>query len=339
MLLIGDPGTAKSKFLVIVSKVAPRGSRASGQASTKAGLTAAAIQESEGRWTFEAGAMPLADGGVLCVDELEKMSTEDRSSMHDGLEQQEITLNKAGMSVTLQTRCSVLAAANPKHGRFDTSESVVGQIDLPATLLTRFDLIFPIIDAPDGEKDSMIAETILDNYSGMFSQQGVDLDLLRKYISHARMTCEPSMTPEARRQIKETYLKQRKDSTTVMQITPRQLEALVRLAAASAKVRLSDLIEKEDAERAVRVYGHSIARLCFKDGFVNIDQIEASPRRKPILLTLREYLRMNAPVEKERLVQDMMRKQFERKSVEYALNLLKDNGEIYENADGLVAVV
>ena len=176
ILLIGDPGTAKSKFLVVVSKVAPRGSRASGQATTKAGLTAAAIQESEGRWTFEAGAMPLADGGVLCVDELEKMCPEDRSSMHDGLEQQEITLNKAGMSVTLQTRCSVLAAANPKYGRFDRSESVVEQLDLPPTLLTRFDLIFPMIDTPDGEKDGMVADTILDNFSGMFSPDVLDLE-------------------------------------------------------------------------------------------------------------------------------------------------------------------
>ena len=288
ILLIGDPGTAKSKFLSIVSKVAPRGSRASGQATTKAGLTAAAVQEAEGRWTFEAGAMPLADGGMLCVDELEKMCSEDRSSMHDGLEQQEITLNKAGMNVTLQTRCSMLAAANPKYGRFDTTEPVIDQLDLPPTLLTRFDLIYPIIDTPNDVKDSMIADTILDNFAGLFEPLEVQVQFLRKYIAHARLTCHPVITPDARRMIRETYLKQRKESIKSIQITPRQLEALVRLATASAKVRLSDTVEEEDAQRAVRVYGHSIVKLCFEDGLVDIDRLEVKSVRRPMLLTLRE---------------------------------------------------
>ena len=339
ILLIGDPGTAKSKFLSIVSKVAPRGSRASGQATTKAGLTAAAVQENEGRWTFEAGAMPLADGGMLCVDELEKMCSEDRSSMHDGLEQQEITLNKAGMNVTLPTRCSLLAAANPKYGRFDTSEPVVDQLELPPTLLTRFDLIYPIIDTPDMEQDSMIADTILDNFSGLFDPLEVKVGFLRKYIAHARSTCLPVITPDARRMIRETYLKQRRASTKAIQITPRQLEALVRLATASAKVRLSDTIEEEDAKRAVRVYGHSIVKLCFDDGIVDIDRLEVKSVRRPMLLTFRTYLRRHAPVAEEEIVEAMGKKQFERTSVEYVIRLLKENGEIYENMDGLIGIV
>jgi len=338
ILLIGDPGTAKSKFLTIVSKVAPRGSRASGQATTKAGLTAAAVQESEGRWTFEAGAMPLADGGMLCVDELEKMGSEDRSSMHDGLEQQEITLNKAGMNVTLPTRCSLLAAANPKYGRFDTSEPVVDQLELPPTLLTRFDLIYPIIDTPDSEQDSMIADTILDNFSGLFDPLEVKVGFLRKYIAHARTTCRPVITPDARRMIRETYLKQRRESSKAIQITPRQLEALIRLATASAKVRLSDTIEEEDARRAVRVYGHSIVKLCFDDGLVDIDRLEVKSPRKPMLLTLRSYLRKQAPVGEEVILGAMATKQFEMTSVEYAIRLLKENGEIYENTDGLIEI-
>ena len=139
--------------------------------------------------------------------------------------------------------------------------------------------------------------------------------------------------------IRKTYLKQRKDSNNVIQITPRQLEALVRLATASAKVRLSERIETEDAERAVRVYGHSIAKLCFTDGFVDIDKLEVRHKRRPMLLTLREYLEKFSPVAMEKIVADMQKKRFEAKSVEYALRLLKENGEIYETVEGMVAVV
>jgi len=157
ILLVGDPGIGKSQMLKYVSKLAPRGIYTSGKGTSGVGLTAAAVRDELGGWSLEAGALVLGDRGNVCVDELDKMRPEDRSAIHEALEQQTISIAKAGIMATLNSRCSVLAAANPKYGRFDRFKPTGEQINLPSTILSRFDLIFVIEDKPDPEKDKSLA--------------------------------------------------------------------------------------------------------------------------------------------------------------------------------------
>ncbi len=162
-LLVGDPGTAKSQLLRYVAEVAPRAIYTSGKGATAAGLTAAAVKDdfAGGRWVLEAGMLVLADGGMAVIDELDKMSPEDRSAMHEALEQGSVSIAKAGIVSTLNARCPVLAAANPKWGRFSPDRTIAEQIDLPPTLLSRFDVIFSIQDHPNAERDRRMANHIL----------------------------------------------------------------------------------------------------------------------------------------------------------------------------------
>jgi len=151
MLLIGDPGTGKSQMLAYIENIAPRAVYTSGKGSSSAGLTAAAVRDDFGdgqQWSLEAGALVLADRGIAAIDELDKMRPEDRSAMHEALEQQKISVSKAGINATLKSRCSLLGAANPKYGRFDQYEPISEQIDLEPALISRFDLIFTVTDTP-----------------------------------------------------------------------------------------------------------------------------------------------------------------------------------------------
>jgi replicative DNA helicase Mcm len=290
MLLIGDPGTGKSQLLSYIRNIAPRSVYTSGKGSSSAGLTAAAVRDDFGegqQWSLEAGALVLADQGIAAVDELDKMRPEDRSAMHQALEQQEISISKAGINATLKSRCSLLGAANPKYGRFDQYEPIGEQIDLEPALISRFDLIFTVTDQPDPDEDAALAEHILrTNYAGELNTQRtqvanpnhsqeevesvtdtvdpeIDPELLRKYIAYAKRTCFPTMTDEAKEAIRDFYVDLRAkgaDEDAPVPVTARKLEALVRLAEASARVRLSDTVEREDAERVIE-----IVRSCLQD--------------------------------------------------------------------------
>jgi replicative DNA helicase Mcm len=303
ILLVGDPGTAKSQLLEYVSALAPRGVYASGKSSTAAGLTAAAVRDEfgEGRWTLEAGALVLADKGIACVDEIDKMNPQDRSSMHEAMEQQGVHIAKAGITAALQTRCAVLAAANPKYGRFDEASPLAPQINMPTTLLTRFDAIFTITDKPETSRDSDMADHILNTHlggeirqhrvareDGEYSEEQEKLALkeiepdlepefLRKYVAYAKRNVYPVMTTEAINAIKDYYIKLRGQDTGEMStiaITPRQLEAFVRLAEASARVRLSDRVTTEDTDRAIFIVEYYLKKVAQEAGGVfDIDYI------------------------------------------------------------------
>lgn len=294
ILLVGDPGTAKSQVLTYITNLAPRGIYAAGKGTSAAGLTAAVVREpefGEGRWTLEAGALVLADKGLACIDEIDKISEQDRSAIHEGMEQQTVSIAKAGITATLHCRCALLGAANPIAGRFDEYRAIGEQINLPPALLSRFDLIFPITDKPNKERDGEMAEHILKLHHGgeihefrkskevsgeagrytaedeeMFAksvQPEIDPDLLRKYIAHARRIY-PVMTKEAEDALREYYVRLRSQgigsegTTVAIPITPRQLEAFVRLSEASARIRLSEEITREDAERAIRIMEHCL---------------------------------------------------------------------------------
>ncbi|WP_152039669.1 minichromosome maintenance protein MCM [Salinigranum salinum] len=374
MLLIGDPGTGKSQLLSYVRNIAPRSVYTSGKGSSSAGLTAAAVRDDFGdgqQWTLEAGALVLADKGIAAVDELDKMRPEDRSAMHEALEQQTISVSKAGINATLKSRCSLLGAANPKYGRFDQFESIGEQIDLEPALISRFDLIFTITDQPDPEKDADLADHILQtNYAGElhthrthmtnpdFSQEQVDAasedvepvidaELLRKYIAHARRNCFPTMTDEARAAIREFYVDLRargSEEGDPVPVTARKLEALVRLAEASARVRHSDTVEAEDAERVI-----GIVRSCLEaigvdpeTGEFDADIIETGRSKtqrdriksiRGLISDLQEEYEDGAPID-EVLDQAEMELDLDRSKAESEIEKLRRKGEVYEPRQG-----
>jgi replicative DNA helicase Mcm len=266
VLLVGDPGIAKSLLLQASAKLAPRGLYTSGRGTTAAGLTAAVLKDKSGGMNLEAGALVLADKGIACIDELDKMKTEDRSAMHEALEQHTVSIAKAGIVATLNARTAVLAAANPKWGRYDTSRTIGENVELPITLLSRFDLVFIMIDKPDRAQDTEMSTYILDSHGrteAVVTQ--VPLDLLRQYISYARQL-KPRLTAEAKKVIQDYFLKLRDmgaDRTGPIAITPRQLEGLIRIAEAHARIALQDKVTVADAQAAVAIFNESMVQVCF----------------------------------------------------------------------------
>ena len=243
-------------MLKYVSKLAPRSIYTSGKGTTGAGLTAAAVRDELGGWSLEAGALVLGDQGNVCVDELDKMRSEDRSALHEALEQQTVSIAKAGIMATLNSRCSVLAAANPKFGRFDRYKVLAEQIDLPSPILSRFDLIFVVEDKPSREGDTKLAEHILKIHQSNTVDYAIEPELLRKYIAYARKNINPTLTNDAITVLKEFYVNTRNgnaEEQAPVPITARQLEAIIRLAEASAKIKLKDTVDREDAQRAVEL--------------------------------------------------------------------------------------
>ena len=290
IMLVGDPGTAKSQLLRYMRNLAPRAIYASGKATTAAGLTAAAVRDEfgEGRWTLEAGALVLADRGLAAIDELDKMSEQDRSAMHEAMEQQSISIAKAGITATLQARCAILGAANPKLGRFHEHALMVEQIDLPPALFSRFDIIFPIIDKPDSVWDAKLADHILmvhrtgevhrlkEHLDGLPLPDDIyappddavepiyQPEFVSKYVAYAKSRIFPVLTDEAVEDIKDYYInirKQGEGEEASVPLTARQLEAFIRLAEASARVRLSAHVTKEDADRSIRIVDYFLKKI------------------------------------------------------------------------------
>jgi len=252
--------TAKSQLLKWVESVAPRGLYTSGMKATGAGLTAAAVRdELTGGWTLEAGALVIADGGLACIDEFEKMSEEDAGAMLEAMEQQTISVAKAGIVATLNARTAVLAAANPKLGRFDPYRPLPEQIALSPVILSRFDLVFIMRDEPHEEKDKEMARHILRLHQKPEAviKPPLDLDTLRKIIIYARKNIHPKFEgDDPVKVIQDFYVSWRAGAqreAEPLPITPRQLEALVRLAKANARMRLSNKVTVEDANRAIKL--------------------------------------------------------------------------------------
>ncbi len=360
ILLVGDPGTAKSMLLRYVTRLAPRSIYTSGMGSTAAGLTAAAIRDDEGRWSLEAGALVIANDGVACVDEIDKMRDEDRSALHEALEQQTVSIAKAGITATLRSRCSLLGAANPKHGRFDRYEGIAAQVDLPAGLVSRFDLIFPLTDEPREEEDRRLAEHVLrSHHSGEMERAGqgggddalliqpaIEPEFLRKYIAYARTRVFPVMGPEALEKFREFYVTLRKsageEAQSTVPITARQLEALVRLGEASARLRLSGVVEAADAERAIRLVHDCLKKVGINPETQTLDVDFAftgigkpqKERAKRIEHILEELGGRDHPVPQEDLLREAVGRGIDRDKAEKTLEQLLQKGEIYEPKQG-----
>ncbi|MCW6159922.1 MAG: minichromosome maintenance protein MCM [Candidatus Micrarchaeales archaeon] len=298
ILLIGDPGSAKTRILQTVAHIVPKGIYVSGKSVTGGGLTAIAERDefAEGGWVLKAGALVLANGGILAADEFDKVGEDDRASMHEALESQTISVAKAGIIATFNARTAVLAAANPKFGRFDPHQYPVQQFDIPPTLLSRFDLIFPIKDIMDPEQDTKIAQHILMQHEAagakisdiknvaQVEEPPINVELLRKYIAYAKKNVTPRLTDPASKRIQEYYVELRKLGLKqgATPITPRQIEGLVRMAEASAKARLSSTVEVADAERAIALTEFMLKTLAVDStNRVDIDTIlTGMPREK-----------------------------------------------------------
>jgi len=338
ILLVGDPGLAKSQLLMYTTGLAPRGIFASAQGSTKAGLTAAAIPEDDGsgRFRLEAGALVMADRGHIAIDELEKMNKEDRSSMHEAMAQQRITINKAGIHAMFWTRCAVLAAANPKHGRFEKFTTIIEQIDLPAPLVSRFDFIFPVTDTPDPAHDKALADHILETEADPDNATPpIERDFMRKYIAFAR-TIDPVLTAEARKRISDYYVTVRRTyGQGRIPLTARQLKALSRVAQAAARLRLSDEATIEDAERAIAMFDGYIRRVAgTEDGEIDIDIVTTGKPRSRIAKQTALYTKIveygEEGISRENLLLEAEKLKIDEGELWMLMNELKKEGAVYE---------
>ncbi len=343
VLLVGDPGAGKSALLTYTKNLAPRAVYASGRSSSAAGLTAAVLRdEMSGGFVLEAGALVLADGGVACLDEFEKMNEQDRAAIHEIMEQGTLSIAKAGIVATLNARTSVLAAANPKFGRFDSYRSIPEQIDLPPTILSRFDLIFPIKDTPKEDKDRMIAQHIL-RYRSMSEDslvQVIDPDLLRKYISYARQNIQPELTKEAAKRIEDFYADMRRAGTegNPVPITPRQLESIIRLSEARARMRLSREVTVDDVEHAISLMEHCLKSVGIdpETGKLDIDKMLTGKFRSQWdkLASLSDLINtlceQHGAVPVKEILEKAQEKGIDPKDANRLLNEMKRRGEIYE---------
>lgn len=260
ILLFGDPGTAKSEMLKFCARIAPKGVLANGPGASGVGLTAAAIKDQEtGMFALKAGALVLGDLGVTCIDEFDKINEEDRKSLHMPMEQQKIAVSKGGIHTELNTRTSLLAAGNPINGKYNPFKNFDENTNLPSTLLTRFDLIFLFRDIPNKERDTKIASHIVYNRTDANPnwKTKIDVESLTKYLIYAK-SITPSYSDEAKKMLHDYYLKMRRvtekeNDESSVPITPRYLEAMMRLASARAKARLSDTVDEDDARRAIEL--------------------------------------------------------------------------------------
>jgi len=357
ILLIGDPGIAKSRFLQSISDIAPKSIYVSGKSVSGAGLTVSAEKDElgEGGWTLKAGALVLASGGCAQVDEFDKIDDEDRASMHEAMETQSISVAKAGIVAKFKTKTAILAAANPKYGRFDQTKNLAEQFDVPPTLLSRFDLIFPIVDVLDEEKDAKLAQHILDTHMQQNQDDDEDIfdkTLLRKYIAYARRNIRPKLTKEASGKIKDFYVELRRKSKDVgsVAITPRYLEGLVRLAESHAKIRLSKTVDAENADVAIALFNYVMAQIMTdkETGAFDVDVVATgkpkSERDKlqkadTILDIIREHLRKQDTAEIEQVISDAKSYDIDEKTAKRIITELLRRGVVYEKEYGHIRIV
>jgi replicative DNA helicase Mcm len=346
-LLIGDPGTAKSQLLQYVAKIAPRGLYTSGRGTTAAGLTAAVIREKGGSMSLEAGALVLADKGVACIDEMDKMRPEDRVAIHEAMEQHTVSVAKGGIVATLNARTAMLAAANPALGRYEPHRTVAENISLPVTILSRFDLIFVLRDVPDREADTKMSEHILEIHRRGESpvEAQIDAELMRKYISYSK-TIKPRLSKAALKHLSEFYLAMRSASETEgspVAITARQLESLVRIAEARARVALRKEVSGEDAEAAIAIMKRSLEEvgIDLSSYKMDIDLImtgrpkSVRDKMQVILSVLIEMEKETGMVEKTALVNELeLKHKIPRAETERMIWQLLREGTIYEHREG-----
>lgn len=349
VLLLGDPSTAKSQFLKFASKTAPIAVYTSGKGSSAAGLTASVIRDPNSREFFlEGGAMVLADGGVVCIDEFDKMRPEDRVAIHEAMEQQTISIAKAGITTMLRSRTSVLAAANPPSGRYDDLKSAQDNIDLQSTILSRFDLIFIVRDERSAERDQQIARHVLEVHRAAGAATDVDEaeerkeeEFLKRYIEYCRTHCSPRLTEGAARLLANEYVELRTEAKgaaaatsadgsdiPAVPVTVRQLEAMVRISESLAKMALQTSATEAHVRQALdlfRVSTMDAVRSGLMDVAVFTDEQRTEVHR--VEEQVRRRVAIGAFVAERKLVDELVRVGFAESLVRKALLFLQANGD------------
>ncbi|OIV99868.1 hypothetical protein TanjilG_26206 [Lupinus angustifolius] len=344
VLLLGDPSTAKSQFLKFVEKTAPIAVYTSGKGSSAAGLTASVIQDSSTReFYLEGGAMVLADGGVVCIDEFDKMRPEDRVAIHEAMEQQTISIAKAGITTVLNSRTSVLAAANPPSGRYDDLKTAQDNIDLQTTILSRFDLIFIVKDNRNYNQDKIMASHIIKVHASADATMGENRvpkeeNWLKRYLQYCRAVCHPRLSESAASLLQNNYVKIRQDmrqqanetgEAAAIPITVRQLEAIIRLSEALAKMKLSNSANEENVQEAMKLFNVSTMDAA-KSG-IN-QQINLTPDManeiKQAETQIKRRIGIGNHISERRLIDDLSRMGMNESIVRRALLIMHQREEV-----------
>ena len=345
IFLVGDPGTAKSEMLKFCVRVAPRGLYTSGRGSTAAGLTAAVVRDTNGIFMLEAGATVLGDQGLVCIDEFDKMKAEDRSALHEVMEQQTASISKGGIVATLNARTSILAAANPMYGKYDSFKNITENVNLPIPLLTRFDLIHVIKDKPSKEKDTKIAQHIINLHTpkGIDQKSLIDSETLTKYLTYVKRI-DPKLTKEAEQKILDYYMKMRTvEAEEMITVTPRQLEGLIRMATARARLLLKTQVEEDDAERAIYLLQNMFenAGIDVNTGKVDLGVLQGRPRsevsKMQLFMDVMQSLEgeHKTPVDEKQLVEELVKtgKYNDEEAKNFIRKMARDSS-IYESKPG-----
>merc|ERR1711970_55098 len=346
VLLLGDPGTAKSQLLKFVERVSPVSVYTSGKGSSAAGLTASVMRDASSRnFVVEGGAMVLADGGVVCIDEFDKMREDDRVAIHEAMEQQTISIAKAGITTTLNSRCSVLAAANSVFGRWDETKAEEN-IDFMPTILSRFDTIFIVKDEHNPERDTTLAKHVMNVHmnAGAAStdmQEGeLSMAFLKKYINYARSRCGPRLSAEAAEKLKNKYVQMRNatkvqeeqtEKRVAIPITVRQLEAIVRISESLAKMELQPFAIDRHVEESLRLFMVSTmdaalsGSLSGVEGFTTQDDQDMLNR---IERQLKKRFAIGSQVSEHAIFQDFSRQKYPQQSVAKVITYMIRRGEL-----------
>ena len=347
VLFVGDPGTAKSEMLKFASQVAPRGLYASGRGTTAAGLSAAVIRE-KNVFMLEAGVVVLADLGIAAIDEFEKMRPEDRTALHEMMEQQTVTIAKGGIYATLNARTAILAACNPVLGKYNPFQNLTENIEnLPIPLLTRFDLIFVIKDQPSPAEDEKLASHILAVHSrkGYATPPPIEFSLMKKYISYVKRIT-PLLTKDASDRLKDYYLSIRRTGGEEGQIppTPRTLEALVRIATARARVLQRTEVTEEDALGAIALMNRMVedvltdATTKKTDFGIQLGKPVGETRNLRAAMEVYRTLEGSEkkPVERRVFKEELIKAKFSDDDAEKMIRTMFREGMVYESKPGFI---
>ncbi|XP_078496637.1 DNA replication licensing factor MCM5 [Lissotriton helveticus] len=345
LLMLGDPGTAKSQLLKFVERCSPIGVYTSGKGSSAAGLTASVMRDPVTRnFIMEGGAMVLADGGVVCIDEFDKMREDDRVAIHEAMEQQTISIAKAGITTTLNSRCSVLAAANSVYGRWDDTKGEEN-IDFMPTILSRFDMIFIVKDEHNEQRDMTLAKHVMNVHLSALTQahavEGeIELNVLKKYIAYCRGRCGPRLSAPAAEKLKNRYILMRSgareheresDRRSSIPITVRQLEAVIRISESLSKMRLQPFATETDVDEALRLFQVSTldaamsGSLSGAEGFTTVEDQEMLSR---IEKQVKRRFAIGSQVSEHSIVQDFIKQKYPEHAIFKVLQLMMRRGEI-----------